>query len=171
MTVRLRTMEADYLNVSTNSGTPKYAFMGVGFTKADESPSAKTTSKQYINQKNAVQTITSYDWKMAVEADQIKEEEAIQYIMNIGRNELVGSDAETDYIKVDLDSPVSGSANTYEARKRNVAIQVSDFSSKDGEMGLKANFLAKSDIIIGTFNTSTRTFTPGPANTSVQAES
>ena len=171
MTVRLRTMEADYLNVSTNSGTPKYAFMGVGFTKADESPSAKTTSKQYINQKRAVQTITSYDWKMAVEADQIKEEEAIQYIMNIGRNELVGSDAETDYIKVDLDSPVSGSANTYEARKRKVAIQVSDFSSKDGEMGLKANFLAKSDIEIGTFNTSTRTFTPGPANTSVQAES
>ncbi|ENY98758.1 hypothetical protein HMPREF1092_03316 [Clostridium thermobutyricum] len=72
MTVRLRTMEADYLNVSTTSGTPKYAFMGVGFTKADESPSAKTTSKQYINQKSAVQTITSYDWKMAVEADQIK---------------------------------------------------------------------------------------------------
>lgn len=171
MTVRLRTMEADYLNVATNSGIPKYAFMGVGFTKADESPSAKTTSKQYINQKSAVQTITSYDWKMAVEADQIKEEEAIQYIMNIGRNELVGSDAETDYIKVDLDSPVSGQAGTYEARKRKVAIQVSDFSSKDGEMGLKANFLAKSDIEIGTFNTSTRTFTPGPANTSVQAES
>lgn len=161
MSVRLRTMEADYLNISINNSTPQYAFMGVGFTKADESPSAKTTSKQYINQKSAVQTITSYDWKMAVEADQIKEEEVIQFIMNIGRNELVGGDAETDYVKVDLDSPVSGSEGTYSARRRKVAIQVSDFSSKDGEMGLKANFLAKSDIEVGTFNTSTRTFIAG----------
>lgn len=160
MSVRLRTMEADYLNISTNNSTPQYAFMGVGFTKADESPSAKTTSKQYINQKSAVQTITSYDWKMAIEADQIKEEEVIQFIMNIGRNELVGSGAETDYVKVDLDSQI-GSDGTYAARRRKVAIQVSDFSSKDGEMGLKANFLAKSDIETGTFNTSTRTFIAG----------
>lgn len=161
MTIQMRNMQADYLNVSTDS-KPKYAFMGAGFTKLDEKPAAKNKSKKYINDVSATKTITSYDWSKPFEVDQIKEEEAIQFIVNIGKYQKIGSDAETDYISVDLDEP-TGEANTFKARKFEVAIEVSELSSDDGQMTCKGNLLGKGNLVVGTFNTETRTFTEGEA--------
>lgn len=45
MGVKQRYQEADYLDVGTEA--EKYAFMGTGFTKIDDSPAAQTTSKRY----------------------------------------------------------------------------------------------------------------------------
>ena len=99
--------------------------------------------------------------KTAFEVDQIREQDAINYIINIGEKQLVGADAETDYVIVDLDQPVEGGSNktTYHARKIRVAVEVASFTNDDGEMGCSGNFLAKGDPVEGTFDTVTKTFT------------
>nr|DAD89765.1 MAG TPA: hypothetical protein [Siphoviridae sp. ctWDo30] len=155
--IKQRRNIADYLNVGTD--TEKYAFMGTGFTDLNESPSAQTSSKKYINSKSATKAINGYDWSAPFTTDQIRTEEAIEFICNIGEKELLGADAETEYVKVDLDKKVGASGTEYEARKRRVAIEVSEFSNNDGEMQASGNLLGISDWEFGKFDTTTKAFT------------
>lgn len=156
--VKQRYKEADYLNISAAKGTEKYVLMGTGFTKIDDSPSAQTTSKRYVNNKSATKSIGSYDWSAPYELDLIESEEAITFIAEIGRREKTGSEAETDYIRVDLAKEKS--ANGYPARKRRVAIEVAEFVDNDGEITGSGNLLGKGDWTFGFFDTETATFTP-----------
>ncbi|NGT68167.1 hypothetical protein G6Z16_14990 [Clostridium perfringens] len=155
MSIRNRTLVADYLEVGE-----EFVFMGTGFTDLNESPNAKVNKKQYINDKSPTSSIVSYESEFDFETDQVREEKAIEYICDIGETHKTGSDAETYYIKVDLDKPGT-TDNTYRARKFKVAIQVDDLGSKDGEMGTKGKLLTQGDLEVGTFNTQTRTFTKG----------
>ncbi|NEZ96941.1 hypothetical protein EXM58_13715, partial [Clostridium botulinum] len=66
MAVRKRKIQANYLEVSN-----EFELLGTGFTELNESPSAQTTSKRYINQSSASQSITGYEWATEFTADQI----------------------------------------------------------------------------------------------------
>ena len=57
--VRERRMQANYIDIGGE--TPSFAFMGTGFTDANEKPAAKTSSKRYINDKSETKSITGYD--------------------------------------------------------------------------------------------------------------
>ena len=131
--IKQRRKYANYLNVSELS-SEEYVLMGAGFTDLNESPSAQTTSKKYVNDKNATKSIVGYDWSTAFNTDMIRSEKAVDYICNIGELQLVGAEAETDYIIVDLDKPVSEKENTFTARKFRVAVEVSSFDNNDGDM-------------------------------------
>lgn len=157
MGVKQRYQEADYLNVGT-SESESYVLMGTGFTKIDDSPSAQTTSKRYVNNKSATKSIGSYDWSAPFESDLIESEEAISYIAEIGRREKTGTDAETGYIRVDL-AGTKGEKG-YPARKRTVAIEVADFTDSDGEITCSGNLLGKGDWTFGSFDPETKKFTP-----------
>lgn len=149
-----------YLDVSGASGTAQYELLGFGVTQLDDSPSAQTTSKRYVNQKSATQSIGSYEWTAPLEFDLIRSEKAIEYIAKIGEEELTGAAAETNYVIAYLEKPVDSKQNTYEAKQRRVAIQVEEFSDNDGELQGSGNLLAVSDWVKGEFNTQTKTFTP-----------
>lgn len=157
--VEQRYQQPDYIDVSGGSGTPKYALLGFGVTQLDSSPSAQTTSKRYVNQKSATQSIGSYEWTAPLEFDLIRSEEAIAYITDIGENEKTGVDAETLYVKVFLNKPVASKQNTFEARRRLVAVEISEFADNDGEIQGSGNLLGKTDWVKGEFNTDTKTFT------------
>lgn len=157
MGVRQRRMQANYLNVG--SATEEFVLMGAGFSDLNESPAAQTASKKYINQKSTSKSIIGYDWTTAFTTDQIRDEKAVDFICNIGEMQLVGADAESDYIIVDLDKVVG--ANTFKARKLKVAIEVSSFENNDGDMATSGNLLGIGDLVIGTFNTTTKEFTIG----------
>lgn len=159
MGIKQRRGIADYLNVATSGGAETYAFMGAGFTKLDESPSAQTSSKRYINDKSTTKAISGYDDSFPFETDQILSEEAIEYIINIGEKRLTGADAETTYVRVDLDKKVGDSGTEFEARKFKVAIEVADFADSDGEMTASGNLLPIGDPIEGKFDTTSKTFT------------
>lgn len=156
--IKQRRKYANYLNVSKLS-SEEYALMGAGFTDLNESPSAQTTSKRYVNDKNATRSIVGYEWSTAFNTDMIRSEKAVDYICNIGELQLVGSDAETDYIIVDLDKAVSAKENTFTARKFRVAVEVSSFDNNDGDMAASGNLLGIGDLIVGEFNTTTKAFT------------
>ena len=158
MGIRQRRIQANYLKVGT-----KYEFLGTGFSTLDEKPSPKTTSKRYINDASASQSITSYEWSSDFEADQIQSDKAIEYIVNIGEMCKTGADAETEYLIVDLDKEAKTAG--YRARKFKIAIQVDEFSNNDGELQCKGSFLGLGDPAEGTvtIDTSTKeaTFTEG----------
>lgn len=163
MGVRKRKIVADYLKVDN-----EFVFMGTGFTELNESPSAKTTTKQYINEKSATTSITGYETEFGFETDQIRDEKAIDFICDIGELQKTGTDAETEYIKVDLDKPATVE-NGFRARKFKVAVSIEDFEAKDNEMSAKGKFLGIGDLVVGTFDTTTKSFTPGfEAKTSVK---
>lgn len=154
MGIRKRKIQANYLKVGET-----FELLGTGFTELNESPSAQTTSKRYINQSSASQSITGYEWSTSFNADQIVSEKAIEYIREIGEMQKTGEETETEYIIVDLDKEAQTAG--YRARKFNIAIAVDSFDDNDGELGISGNFLGQSDPVEGTFDTSTKSFTEG----------
>ena len=155
MSIRKRSIQANYMDVK---GT--FELLGTGFTELNESPSAQTTSKKYIYQVSATQSISGYEWSTSFNTDQIASDKAIEYIRNIGEMLLTGADTETEYIIVDLDKKAS-EENKFRARKFKVAIAVDSFDDNDGELGISGTFLGQSDPIEGTFDTSTKAFEEG----------
>lgn len=130
------------------------------FSELTESPSAQTSSKRYVGDNSATKRIANYDWSTAFNSDQIRSKKAVDFICEIGELQKTGSDAETEYIIVDTDKP-GVTDNTFRARKFNVAIEVASFDNNDGELAVSGNFLGQGDPILGTFNTSTKTFEEG----------
>lgn len=155
MGIRKRSIQANYLKVNDI-----FELLGTGFTELNESPSAQTANKRYINQVSATQSITGYEWSTSFNTDQIASDKAIEYIRNIGEMLLTGADTETEYIIVDLDKKAS-EENKFRARKFKVAIAVDSFDDNDGELGISGTFLGQSDPIEGTFDISTKTFEEG----------
>lgn len=155
MAIRKRKIQANYLKVNDT-----FELLGTGFTELNESPSAQTTSKRYINQSSASQSVTGYEWSTSFNADQIRSEKAIEYIREIGEMQKTGDDTETEYIIVDLDKPAAEDSG-FRARKINIAIAVDSFDDNDGELGISGSFLGLSDPIEGTFDTSAKSFTEG----------
>lgn len=150
--IRQRRHNADYLYVGTG-----YEFMGTGFTQINDNPAATTSSKRYVNMRSASQSVTGYAWTAPFTFDEIDSEKAIAFLTKVGKEELLGDDAETDYVCVDLS--VTAETEGYPARRRHVAIEVSDFSDNDGEINGSGNLLAKGDWEYGYFKVDTKAFT------------
>ena len=155
-----RQQHPGYLDISGGGDTARYELLGFGVTQLDDSPSAQTTSKRYVNQKSATQTIGSYEWTAPLEFDLIRSEKAIEYIADIGENERTGAEAETNYVIVYLEKAIESQQGKYKAKRRRVAIEVAEFSDNDGEIQGSGNLLAVGDWEWGSFDTSTKTFTP-----------
>lgn len=151
---------ADYLNVG-KPDVPDWVLMGVGFTTLDEEPNAQTDTVKYVCDKASSTSVTGYDTTFPFEAEQIKEEKAINDIYKIARNHALGSDAERDYLRVELWNP-GEAENTFEARKFRVAVAVSEISGEN-KMSMSGNLNAVGDPVFGTFNTTTKTFTESNA--------
>lgn len=153
-----RHMFADYLNVSTEE-TSRYVLMGTGFKTLNEEPGAKSESKKYVNEKASSSSVTSYETKFPFDSDLIKAQEAVIALYNVGRNHCLGSDAEFEYVRVELWNPETGKANEYAARKFIVSVEVSSISG-ESDISVSGNLNAVGDFVEGTFNTKTCTFTP-----------
>ena len=155
---------ADYLNVGT-AENEDYKLCGVGFSSLNESPSAEEDEKIYINMKSASTKVKSYKTEFSFEAELIKEEEATMWLYDVGRNHKTGSDAMTDYVRVELFRPIEGEENTFTARKFKVSAIISENAGEGGEpLQTTGSLKAVGDFIDGKFNTSTRTFTSTEEN-------
>jgi hypothetical protein len=156
--IKQRRQQANYLDIGTDE-TSDIQFLGTGFTELNESPGAQTSSKRYIDQASVTARITGYEPEHSFNTDIIQSEAAIKHICDVAKYRKIGADAEADYFIVDLDEPATGD-NTFKARLERVAIEVSSFGDDDGSMTAEGSFRAIGDVTPGTFNTSTKTFTP-----------
>lgn len=153
---------ADYLKVPQQEGDDKYCLMGTGFTSLNEEPGAQTETKKYVNEKASSKSVNGYETVFPFESDLIPEQEPIIALYNVGRNHCTGSDAEFEYVRVELWEPVSGQKNAFAARLFNVSAEISEVSG-DTDIQVSGNLNAVGDPVDGTFNTETKTFTPATA--------
>ena len=149
---------ADYLNIQTEDD-PNFVLMGTGFTTLDENPGAQTSKKKYVNEKASSSSITSYETTFPFESDLIVQQEAIMALYAVGRNHYTGSEAEFQYVRVELWDKVQGKENEFAARLFTVSAEISSISGED-EIAVSGNLNAVGDPVNGTFNTTTKVFTP-----------
>jgi len=154
---------SDYLLIKATSN---FALMGAGFNTLNETVGAQVESKTYINDKTESSTVKGYKTQFAFDTDLIvdtAETVAIEELYNIGRNHEVGSDAEREYIRVELFAPAATSSTRYfKARKFKVAVEVSNFNGAGGEtVTASGNLNCVGDPIMGYFDVTTKEFTEG----------
>lgn len=149
---------ADYLNVQSGEGSG-FVLMGTGFTTLDENPGAQTSKKKYVNEAASSSSITSYETVFPFESDLIIQQEAVLALYKVGRNHLTGSDAEFQYVRVELWDRIPDKDNEFAARLFTVSAEISGISGED-EISVSGNLNAVGDPVNGIFNTETKTFTP-----------
>ena len=156
--------EARYLDIEAtkaDNATPNIQLMNVGITKFDESSNPTEKSKQYVGDKSKTNTVTGYDNQFSIESDLIKNEQVVQYLYDIFRDRKTGKYAQQDLFIVELWNPVTGSENTYKARKLKTTAVISSKTSNPGEtITFTGDLKGVGDFVDGTFNTSTKAFTP-----------
>lgn len=158
----LRNKKAQYLDCSETGTTEAYELMGVGFTQLDENPGAQEYSQTYINQVTSSSFIRSYQTEFPYNCDMIPSENAVMALYKVGRDHLTGAAAMFRMVDVDLYNP-SETANEYPARRFIVSAVVSGSTGNGGEYIANSGTLkAVGDPVQGTFNTSTKAFTPTP---------
>lgn len=158
----IRNLIADYINVATGGGTAQWALCGRGFTALDENPGAKVDKTAYICDASASGTIVGYENTFRFDTQLIDDEEAIVFFFEIGRNQKVGTEAEVEYIRVDLFAEPVGGA--YPARKFNTAVEIASIAGAATEIVRVTGTLHQvGQIVLGTFNPQTKTFTENAA--------
>lgn len=148
---------ADYLNIGT-SESPNWVLMGVGFTSLNETFGAESESSKYVNEASESSSVTSYKSVFPFEAHLIKSQEAVNALYTVGRNHLVGAEAEFEYCRVELFEGKASAESTYAARKFLVSVEVSTLEG-DKKQSVKGNLNAVGDPVDGYFNTKTPAFT------------
>lgn len=155
-----RNMIADYLMVGD-----AYKLMGTGFTKLDENPNAQSETVNYIHEVTSSSSIESYQTQFPYDSHVIASQEAVMALYNTGRNHDTGTDAEFDYVRVDLFLPVADGAEgeeAYLARKFRVCNEVSSFAGEGGKkVTVSGNLNAVGDFVAGKFDVKTLEFTEG----------
>ena len=150
---------ADYLDVGTD-GSAEFVLLGVGVNSLDEQPSAKIDKTAYVSDRSVSGTIIGYENKFAFDMHLLAKHPAIRKIYDISRNQKTGSDAETDYVRVDLYDG-EGESTTYPARKFHVAVEVSGITGEGtGIVRVAGNLHQVGNFVDGTFDTVSNMFTP-----------
>ena len=156
----MRWQQADYLNTAADNETATWSLMGTGYKTLDESPSPQVDKEAFICDKVKSASINGYELSFAFDGYLMKDEATIQSLYKVGHDQKTGTEAERDYVRVDLWNSVTGSANTYKARKFRVAVEVTDCSAEGAKpIGVKGNLNQVGNMTPGTFNTSTKVFT------------
>ena len=130
----------------------------------------QTSKKMYVNEKASSSSVTGYETVFPFESDLIVQQDAVMALYNVGRNHCTGSDAEFQYVRVELWDKVPGKENEFAARLFTVSAEISGISGED-EIAVSGNLNAVGDPVNGTFNTETRTFIPaGPEEKTPELE-
>lgn len=156
--VIMRYQRVARLNIGTEA-SPIWELMGEGFNTLDVSLNPKIDETQYINDENASKSLTGYSPQWDFDADVIDNQKVIEYIRAIAAINGIGNEAESQILVYDL-WEVSG--DTVSAVRYDCIIAVdSDGSGAGGEkLSISGTIHATGDPVTGTFNVSTRTFTP-----------
>lgn len=149
-----------YMNVTPKGETEKYELIGEGFDELTESLNPQTKENARIHQKNKSSSVIGYAPEFSFTAENFIGDPVTEYIAQVGRDRLTGSEAETDIINVCL-FQVGKTEGTYRADKQNIAIKVDQVNGGAGveAMPLTGAFLYKGDPIKGSWNPTTKKFT------------
>lgn len=153
--------EAHYFGVVDSSVTPATTTITLGgvITSLTESSNPTETTKQYIHEKSSRTNVTGFGNEFPITMDMVAGDEVFEDFYGIFYNRATGTDAKRDHYIVNLWQPVTGSENTYQARKINQTVEITEATGDPGTQKQITGSLKGGDFVYGTFNTSTKTFT------------
>ena len=149
--------EAHYFDVGT-SETPDIELGGV-ITEMTESTNPKETEKQYIHQKSSITKTTGYANEFPITMDMVKGDKVFENFYKKFYERKTGNDLNIDHYIVNLWENET-EANTYKARKITQTVSITECNGAAGGQKQITGSLKGGDFVYGTFNTSTKTFTP-----------
>lgn len=132
--------------------------LGGVITEMTESSNPKETEKQYIHQKSSVTKTTGYANEFPITMDMVQGDVVAEDFYNLFYTRATGSDLERDHYIVNLWE--SEGENTYKARKIRQTVSITEATGGAGEQKQISGSLKGGDFEYGTFNVSTKTFTP-----------
>lgn len=142
---------------------PSYAPFNIGFNSADEALNVETQDKQYIGQATGTQVVNRISPNIAYSMNVEKDDPVCMLVYKVHQDRAV--DTQIEMVSVfTFETPAEGG---YPAVKRTYTIQpeTGAFAGAGGEeMELSGNLAeVPGSGVEGTFDTTTRTFTPSAA--------
>ena len=149
--------EAHYFDVGTNEQSD--IELGGVITEMTESSNPTETEKQYIHQKSKITKTTGYSNEFPITMDMVKGDKVFENFYEKFYQRKTGNDLNIDHYIVNLWENET-EANTYKARKITQTVSITECNGAAGEQKQITGSLKGGDFVYGTFNTSTKTFTP-----------
>ena len=150
--------EAHYFDVGTSNESDIQ--LGGVITELTESSNPTETEKQYIHEKSKRTTTTGYSNEFPITMDMVKGDKVFENFYEKFYLRKTGNDLNIDHIIVNLWEPVAEQENKYKARKITQTVSITECNGAAGEQKQITGSLKGGDFVYGTFNTSTKTFTP-----------
>lgn len=135
----------------------EFNLIGEGFTTFPEAKNPKKYTRQYVSDKTERTDVISYSPSISYSCDCIAGEPAVEEIIEITDNELVGSATHRNIVSVNCWKEVGD--GTYEATKRTYAVVPDKKGDGTDALVYSGTLEASSDIVVGTFDRESKTFT------------
>ena len=137
--------------------------VGEGFTAFPEAKNPKEYTRKYVNYKTEKTDVIGYSPSIAYTCDAISGDPVVNEIIEITDNEYLGSDTHRDIVSVNCWQKSEKKQGEFVAFKRTYAIIPSNKGDGTDALIYTGTMKAVSDIVFGTFNRETKTFTPEDA--------
>ena len=138
--------------------------LGGVITEMTESANPNESEKQYIHQKSKTTKVTGFSNEFPITMDMVKGDKVFEYMYSLFYERKTGADLNIPHYIVNLWEQVENEgtpvANTYKARKIIQSCNITECNGAAGEQKQITGSLKGGDFVYGTFNTSTKTFTP-----------
>lgn len=153
-----RSTFATFLNHGTYA-SPVYDIIGDGVTTATLNYNPQTLEETYIHEDSGSTEVQSYRPNFPIEATAKNDDPTFEYIDALRKARSVLDNAKSDVVNVWMYE--TGGPTAYPAERQLCSIQIDSFGG-DGGQATKINYTINflGDPIPGTFNASTKVFTP-----------
>lgn len=154
-----RSQFRSFLDVTPGELTPDYRLLGDGVTTGAIEYNPEVTTETYIHEDSSSVSVERYAPTFPVEMTAKVGDPCFDFVDGLRKTRATLDDAETTVVNVGLyETPIG---NEYPAEQQRVAIAIDNFGG-DGGTSVKINFTVNfvGDPVLGTFNPTTRTFTP-----------
>lgn len=136
-----REEKVEFLNVTPDEQTAKWAIIGVGITDKATDYNAEKSEEKWIINKNKNVEIDSYGLTSGVEQTCYKGDEVFEFIDNIKYRLKTGSEAKTTLLEIDKYSvDETGETPKYRARLWNVAIEIGSDGGETAKISYTINY-------------------------------
>ena len=151
--------EAHYFGIPNSQGTTEIVLGGV-ITEMTESSNPTEQEKQYIHQKEKTTKITGYSNEFKITMDMVKGDEVNDDFYNLFYLRKTGNELLRDHYIVNLWEEIEGKQNEFKCRKITQTVSIEEANGGAGEQKQITGSLKGGQFSYGTFNTSTKAFTP-----------
>ena len=147
-----------FLNTGTSS-SPTFNLIGDGVAEMTIAYNPDTEENAYIHEDAATTELNGYKPSFANEMVAKAGEPIFDYLDNLRINRAVGDEAKSEIVNVYMYK--TATSNAYPAEKCACTVQIDEFGGEGAKLAkLKYTVTLNGDPVQGTFDPTTKTFTP-----------